>query len=509
VRSRLHFLVKGMTTTHDKDKTPRRREHLTPLEIQAIADARARGTKVSDLAMQYRVSRQTIYNAVRETKRTTESAANGQLSNQLAIKRPRTKRITPEIEAAVADMKRKYPAWGVDYLRRQWEKSGNASLSRTTISRILRDAGLNTRRLVENETYQRFEMKKPGQLWQMDIQGKIYLPGLGWVYGFAILDDFSRFSPAFQYFLDEKLSNGILTLDRAIAKYGVPEAIYVDHGKQFRSDGERLNNFELFCAAHGIKVISSTVGRPEGKGKIERFYETEENQFITFVRAKLKEDPNYSLAQLNRDLEAYLQDDYHAHVHSVTKETPAARFAQSHLRIPLPPIDVTKYLERTMSRRVNKFGEISFGGYKIQVSLPSRTRVIVVETIETIRIEHGGVVCRQVNKRDLNKEPVVKRQDGVLEHEDLQSTALENDNAGNRKVHHKREHHTHRPDDDGYFHRRINTGGNIKVQGISYYVGQVFAGKDVLIKIVGNILVVSDENHDVLVNIEISRGRKY
>ncbi len=498
-----------MTTKHDKSKTPRRHEHLTPLEIQAIADARARGTKVSDLAQQYNVSRQTIYNAIRAGKDTTAASANVQAFNPSPVKRQRAKRITPEVEMAVAEMKRKYPAWGVDYLRKQWEKAGNASLSRTTISRILREAGLNTRHLVETEKYQRFEMKRPGQLWQMDIQGKLFLPGIGWVHGFAILDDFSRFCPVFQYFLDETLSNGILTLDLAIAKYGVPEAIYVDNGTQFKSHGERLNNFELFCAAHDIKVISSTIGRPEGKGKIERFYETEENQFITFVRVKLKEDPNYSLAQLNRDLEAFLREDYHARVHSVTKETPAARFSLGHLRVPYPPIDATKYLERTMSRRVNKFGEISYAGYKIQVNLPPRTRVTVVETIETIRVEHGSGVTREVNKRDLSKDLPIKRQDGVLDRNDEQSSVKEGTKAMNRGARRKHEHHSHRPDGNGYYHRRINTGGNVKVQGISYYVGQVHAGMNVLIMMVGNILKVFDEEHNDIANIEIFQGRKY
>ena len=65
-----------------------------------------------------------------------------------------------------------------------------------------------------------------------------------------------------------------------IAKNGDPEAIYVDHGKQFKSDGDRLNNFNFFCAAHLL------------------------------VRVKLEADPNYSLAQLNRDLEAQNEKEW-------------------------------------------------------------------------------------------------------------------------------------------------------------------------------------------------------
>jgi transposase InsO family protein len=498
-----------MTSKPKNEKVPRKHEHLSPLEIQAIVDARARGAKVSSLAEQYGVCRQTIYNAIRAVKETTDAATGEHVSNVPPRTRQRAKRITPDVEQGIADMKRKYPTWGVEYLRNQWIKAGHPTLSRGSISRILRDAGLNTKHLVEKEIYQRFEMTKPGQLWQMDIQGKIFLPGIGWVHGFSVLDDFSRFCPAFRYFLDEKLSNGILTLDEAIAKYGVPEAVYVDNGSQFKSHGERLNNFELFCAAYEIKVITSTPYRPEGKGKIERIHETVENQFIAWVRAELKDDPNYSLARLNRDLNAYLHDDYHAHIHGTTHETPANRFAQGHLRVPNPSVDASKYLERTISRRVNKFGEISFNGYKIQVGLSPRTRVTVVETIETIRVEHGSGVTREVYKRDLSKDLPMKRQNGVLDRENKQSTTNNETKVLHREPRRKRERHAHGPDENGYFHRRINSGGNVKVQGISYYVGQGYAGKNVLIKVVGNQLHVLDEDHHDITNINAARGRKY
>lgn len=69
-----------------------------------------------------------------------------------------------------------------------------------------------------------------------------------------------------------------------------------------------MNNFELFCQAYGIKVIYSTPYRPQGKGKIERFYDTVEKQFIEEVKQKIIESPGYSLKHLNEDLKAYLKD---------------------------------------------------------------------------------------------------------------------------------------------------------------------------------------------------------
>ena len=502
--------------------TGNKHHHLSPLEIQAIHDARGRGVKVSDLVKQYGVSRQSIYNAIRAMKEMEARSASQGCNDTGAAphpKRRRSKHITPEMEQSIADMKRKYPTWGVDYLREQWARAGNPLLSRASIYRILRDAGLQTRQLVEKETFQRFEMVRPGQLYQMDIEGKIYLTGIGWVHGFAALDDHSRFCPAFRYYTDMMLSNGILVLNEAIEKHGVPEAMYLDNGSQFKSQGERLNNFELFCAAHGIAIVNTTPGRPEGKGKIERFYETVENQFITWVRARIKDGVKYALDQLNKELDEWLQGQYHVRVHGTTKETPAARFFKERLRVPDPPVDVAKYLERSTSRRVSKTGEVSYNGYKIQVTLPAHSRVIVVETIETIRIEYGGGLHREIKKHDLSKEMNVKRQDGISSKAnipdeipaDIEKPSIDSRNDGNEpeKRPSRRNLIVYGPDKDGLCHRTLNSCGVLKWMRDGYCISRKLAKKDVLVRPEGDRIHVLDENKNLIRTLTVKvKGQK-
>ena len=81
----------------------------------------------------------------------------------------------------------------------------------------------------------------------MDIEGKIYLPGIEWVHGFGIIDKFSRFVRAMKYYPDMHLSHGILTLNEAILQHGIPEATYINNGSRLTSRGEQMNNLELFC----------------------------------------------------------------------------------------------------------------------------------------------------------------------------------------------------------------------------------------------------------------------
>jgi len=387
---------------------------------------------------------------------------------------------------------------------------GNPPIAKSTIYKLFKSSDLLPLTNQDSERYERFEMMAPGQLYQMDIEGEFYLNGIGWVYGFAVIDDFSRFVPAMTYFPDARLSNGILTLNAGILKYGIPDAIYVDNGSQFRSQGERMNNFELFCQAYGIKVINSTVNRPQGKGKIERFYETVENQFIAEIKQKIQENPGYSLQQLNQDLAVYLATQYHSRIHGGTREKPVDRFGQGTLRFPDPPIDVQQFLERTESRTVNKFREISYQGYKIQVDLLPRSKVVVVDMLETIRIEYQERVIREINKTQLTKVEKIKRQNGAFQSSSSinsnKSVGI-SENGENASTLARR--HTHKPDDQGYYRRKISGVGNFKIKNLTYYIDQTRAGQEILVHITENVIRVYDRNKVLLGTLDKRIGKKY
>ncbi len=493
-----------------KTRKTRGHRHLTPLEVTTIAEAAQRGEKVSILAEKFDVCRQTIYNAVQTVKEKRIHPIEGDLTQSIPSKRKRTARIPPEICQQLIELKRKYPSWGVEYLRQRWIQMGNAPIAKSTIYKLFKNSDLLPGKDLHSERYTRFEMMQPGQLYQMDIQGEFYLKGIGWVYGFAVLDDFSRFIPAMHYYPDARLSNGILTLNAAILQYGIPEAMYVDNGSQFRSRGERMNNFELFCQAYGIKMVTQTPYRPEGKGKIERFYETVENQFVVEVKQKIEEGAGYSLSQLNKDLADYLTIQYHSRVHGGTHEKPVDRFGQGTLRLPEPPIDVQRFLERTETRVVNKFREISFQGYKIQVDLLPKSKVMVVDMLETIRIEYQGRVIREINKTQLTKEIKVKRQNGVS-----QEGAVNTADKKLNQLDAKEElpslpgRKSHRADDEGYYRRKISRVGNFKFNNLVYYFDPNRAGQEILIRVTKNLLQLYDTAKILLGTVDKRKGQRY
>ncbi len=481
-----------MTRKH----TSKHYRHLTPLEIRAIGSALQEGAWVPTIAEQYHVCRQTIYNVKNTLPR---DASDGNDPASVPAKRRRNRGIPPELKDAVIQLRKKYPTWGAPCIREEVRKQKLPRISVSAIYKILRDTGLNGRGKPA-KIFQRFTMMKPGQLYQMDIQGKIWLPNLGWIYGHAVLDDYSRYCLAFVYLSDEKADNTILVLQRAIDAAGIPDAIYVDNGKQFRSASARMNNFELLCSSLAIKVISTKPYHPEGKGKIERFFETIERQFIPVARAKAEADPTYTLERLNTDLQEFLETTYHVRTHTTTKRTPRDMFVERDLRHPMQPISITAFLEHRESRQVNRHGEISYDGFKIQLDLPLSSEVTVIETIETLALEFRGQVIRTIEKRALQKAAPVNRQDGVSplkdeptspgKHEKGIPTVTKSFLEGSK----------------GRAPRRVSPKGTFTYNAVQYQLGEAWAGQRVFVTADHEVLHVFDAGQNFITSLPVNGG---
>ncbi|MBN1215512.1 MAG: hypothetical protein JXA99_08705 [Candidatus Lokiarchaeota archaeon] len=185
---------------------------------------------------------------------------------------------------------------------------------------------------------------------------------------------------------------------------------------------------------------------------------------------------------------------------------PVDRFGQGTLCLPDPPIEVQQFLERTETRTVNKFREISYQGYKIQVDLLPRTKVTVVDMLETIRIEYKERVIREINKNHLTKVVKIKRQNGATK-SSFSETTCNSENIEKFPTLPIRK--THKQDDEGYYHRKVSGVGNFKVNNLVYYLDQNRAGQEILIQITENVLRVHDHEKVLLGTLDKRKGRKY
>ena len=123
----------------------------------------------------------------------------------------------------------------------------------------------------------------PNSTWQADhtqldilIDGVDGKPDRPWLT--VIMDDHARAICGYTVFSGAPSAmNTSLALRQAIwrkadpgwAMCGIPDVLHVDHGSDFTSHHLQRTAIDLH-----IRIIHSTVGRPQGRGKIERFFGT-------------------------------------------------------------------------------------------------------------------------------------------------------------------------------------------------------------------------------------------
>lgn len=109
---------------------------------------------------------------------------------------------------------------------------------------------------------------------------------------------------------------------------GVRARIYVDNGSAFASKPLLREGASL-----GIRLAHSTPRRPEGRGKIERFFRTVRDQFLVELDTH---HPPADLAELNRLFAAWVEGVHHRRVRSETAQTPFARVDVTAVGLPTP-----------------------------------------------------------------------------------------------------------------------------------------------------------------------------
>ena len=134
------------------------------------------------------------------------------------------------------------------------------------------------------------------------------------------------------------------------------------------------------CAVLGIRLIHSTPGRPEGRGKIERVFRTVREQLL----AELEDRPPASLDDLNRIFQSWVEQVYHRRVHSETGQTPLERF----LALGPPPLPgglaLTGAFRWSERRTVSKTGTVGMHGntYEVDPELAGRQVDLVFDPLE-------------------------------------------------------------------------------------------------------------------------------
>ena len=309
---------------------------------------------------------------------------------------PRTDTATLELAAA---LKRENPARTAAQVQRILRASAGWAPSESTLLRLFHRLELIGPAAGDTAAvFGRFEAENPNDRWTGDA---LHGPRIGGrkTYLFAFLDDHSRLITGYRFGFSEDTVRLGVAMEPALASRGVPASVYVDNGSAF-VDAWLLRG----CAKLGIRLVHSTPHRPQGRGKIERFFRTVREQFLVEITDSTAEelaaagtDHRTELLALNGLLTAWIETEYHRRVHTETGQSPLDRWDAGWARLgrtaAMPTAaDLTEAFLWSEYRTVTKTATVSLHGntFQVDAALVGRKVELVFSPfdIETVEVRY-------------------------------------------------------------------------------------------------------------------------
>lgn len=304
------------------------------------------------------------------------------------LNRPRGPRpaLAEEVQEAIVELKTaQLGRSSTMIVRLLWERYG-WQVSRQSVWRVLSSRGLA--RMQEREPLRRFERPHPNQLWQMDLKEDVSLP-FGKAHLLAVVDDASRFCLGGSWIPDKKEPTVLGALSEVLERWGLPEAILTDRASVFHGPATRqsgLTTYQLALEGLGIRAAFARAYRPRTKGKVEKFIQTLQQEFLRELHP-----PPETLAALNGRWSNWVDHYNHRRPHaSLGGRPPAHRFQASRS---CAPRELRRLLQVEIMRKVTRDATIRLRSrdYPVPPELIGK-HVWVGLLGKTITVEHSGSV---------------------------------------------------------------------------------------------------------------------
>ena len=275
--------------------------------------------------------------------------------------------IPEEVIQEAINLRREVPKRSINDIIKILEWEGIAKLGtvkRSTLQDQLTYRGYSSRQMrtyAENTTgARRFQKPWRNYLWQSDIKYGIYIDGKP-TYMVCFIDDCTRFILHSEFYptLDQKIVQDCFR--KALIKYGAPDSVYFDNGKQYRT-----NWMQRACGKLGIRLLYCRPYAANSKGKVEKYNQTMDS----FLREALLSKPK-TLDELNNLYEIWMEECYLHKEHSALEgKTPYEAFHGDPKELKMiPSEEIANAFLSCEKRKVDKSGCISFEGMKYKVEM--------------------------------------------------------------------------------------------------------------------------------------------
>ena len=307
--------------------------------------------------------------------------------------RGRSRSLPAQVADALLEIKEGNPKLSVQLVireaRQRPEIPAELLLPPSTVHRLLTRHGLMAKSPgnPSDADRRRFAFEQAGQLWMSDVMHgpSVFVAGRKRkTYLIAYIDDATRVIPYCAFALAENTATFLPILKQALLRRGLPQRLYVDNGAHYRS-----RHLSVVCAKLGIALIHARPYRPQGKGKIERWFKTVRAQLLT----RLVPEDTASLEALNRRLHAWVEGEYHHAPHrGLAGNTPLEQWAQvgEAVRFLEPGLDLDDLFLFEVQRKVQRDRTVSLHGVVYEVDA-----ILVGETV-TLRFDPDAPPARPI-----------------------------------------------------------------------------------------------------------------
>ena len=220
--------------------------------------------------------------------------------------------MNPLLARTIAGLRKEHPNWTLAIiLERLWWPmvSGTASnpVGRLCTGSLLPSSFTVAPVAGPSTAGRPFAFNAFGQLWMADfMHGPKLRDGRHFKKAIlhAIIDDASRYVISARFYWHETVEVLLTEMMIAARRFGLCQRFYTDNGASYSS-----THLKQVCARLGIHLVHTPPYRPQGRGKVERFFRTVREQFLSGQQNVLTID------ELNSNLNDYLAE-YHQRPHS-------------------------------------------------------------------------------------------------------------------------------------------------------------------------------------------------
>lgn len=346
-------------------------------KTQFIADY-LRGTlSFTELCQLYGISRKTGYKWV---DRYLHQGPAG-LEEQSRRPRKSPHQTSPEIVAAIIEVRQRHPTWGAKKLLAIVQKRHPTWLlpCRSTVCDILKRHELvpkkPRRRHIGHPGKPHSQILAPNDTWSADFKGQFKTGDGIYCYPLTVTDGFSRYLLGCQALYSTAVATAKPVFTRLFKEYGLPKRIRTDNGVPFATNTlARLSSLSAWWIRLGILPELIEPGKPQQNGRHERMHRT--------LKAEATRPPAGNLAAQQRKFNCFRAEFNNVRPHeALDQETPASVYEASPREMPsrLPPLE---YPDRFEVRYVSANGGIRWNCDWVNVSIVCAGEYVGLEEID-------------------------------------------------------------------------------------------------------------------------------